>query len=247
MATATTSSASQQVHIEIPHFHAMYEGAVAWDACGPVAGEVAIAATQGRTPDIGNAQRARTRDIAAKRFTAGQGQTLADIAWDLNQQGFDQLTIEPYSATPNLSRLHALLKEGGLNQWPVIFEVSRAFTLPDNESGVEYHFVVSGGIDSTAGYLLANGDTQTGIRQHPGWPAVIPTNWASWGTIQAAGICGAILVHPKGWTPPPPPAPTPTVTIPRATLDTLIAQATQAAQGATTAQALESALKTLEN
>ena len=202
------------VHIEIPHFanHALWEGAVAWDACGCVANEVALAALGGRTPDPGNAQQVRARDLASGHFTTGSGQTLADIVWDINQRGFHQLDVIPYSGSPDLNALHDLVKSGGLNGWPVIIQVSRAYNLPDNEAGVNYHFVVSGGIDSTLGYLIANGDTRTGIARQPGFPAntQLPTNWATWATLVNAGICGAILVKPMGWTPPTPaPAPAP--------------------------------------
>lgn len=200
MTTASAPAATQNVHIEIPHFHAMYEGAVAWDACGPVANEVAVAALEGRTPDTGNAMKARARDLAAGRFTAHSGQTLADIVWDLQQRGYTDLQVIGYSGAPDsayLNALHTLIKAGASAQHPVIIEVSRAYNLPDNEAGVQYHFVVIGGIDSVAGYLVANGDTRTGIAQHPGWPAIIPLNWAGWGTLEAAGICGAILVKPK--------------------------------------------------
>lgn len=209
MTTATPTTTSQAVHSVMPQFHALWEGAVNWSACGPVANEVAVAALQGRTPDPDNAKAVVARDAAAGRFHQPGGQNLSDIAWDLNERGFKQLAVVPYSATPDLNAIHALLKEGGLNKWPVILQVSRAYNLPDNEAGVRYHFVVSGGIDSTLGYLLANGDTKTGIALQPQWPASthIPLNWASWSVIENAGVCGAILVHPADWTPPPPPAP----------------------------------------
>ncbi len=227
----TAAPAATTVDIQIADFRALYEGAVEWDACGPVAGEVAIAALQGRAPDIGRAQQAVARDLAAGRFSRGSGQTLDDIAWDVEQQGFTQLSIVPYSDTPDLNAIHALLKEGGLNRWPVIFQVVRAYNLPDNEANVDVHFGVSGGINSALGYLVANGDTQTGIAngQYHGWPGAfaLPLNWATWATLQNAGIAGAILVHPQGWQPaPPPPAPT-TVTIERATLDAWMAALSQ--------------------
>lgn len=207
--TTAAPTAPATVHRVMPSFHALWEGAVNWWACGPVANEVAVAALENRTPDPGNALAAMRRDQAAGRFAIPGGQTLAGIAWDLTQRGYTALTTIPYSASPNLDALHQLVKLGGLNGWPVIFQVSRAYALPDNEAGVNYHFVVSGGIDSALGYLIANGDTRTGIAMQPRFPANthIPLNWATWPTIEAAGICGAILVHPKGWTPPAPAEP----------------------------------------
>lgn len=208
MTAAAPASLSTTVHIEIPHFTAIYEGAVAWDACGPVANEVAVAALEGRTPDTGNAAKARARDLAAGHFTVGGGQPLSGIIWDLQQRGYTALEIIPYGEPANNAALHDLVKKGALAGLPVILQVARAYNLPDNEANVQYHFVVVGGIDSVAGYLLANGDTKTGIARHPAWPAYIPTNWATWATITAAGVCGAILVKPKpgaphtpaGWT-----------------------------------------------
>lgn len=237
MTTATPAPAATVVDVEIPDFRALYEGAVEWDACGPVAGEVAIAALQGRAPDIGRAQAAIARDLAARdangnaRFMRGQGQSLANIAWDLQQQGFTELTVVPYSDTPDLAALHDLLKLGGLNKWPVILQPVRAYNLPDNEAGVNSHFVVSGGINSAKGYLLANGDTQTGIAnaQYHGWPGAfsLPLNWATWATLVNAGISGAILVHPMGWSPAPPPPPPSTVAVERVTLDAWMAALSQ--------------------
>ena len=240
MTAPTATATATAVHVQMDSFAALYEGAVAWDACGPVAAEVAMAALEGRKPDIGLAQKIRADAIAAGKFTPHSGQTLANIVWELEQRGYTALTVVPFSNTPDPAALHALIKLGGLNKWPVIIEVSRAYNLPDNEGGVDYHFVVLGGIDSARGYLVANGDTKTGIAnaKYHSWPGAfdLPLNWATWQTLQAAGISGAILVHPKGWTPPappPPPAPT-TVTVELSAIMALRAQATDALTALTT-------------
>lgn len=208
MGIATPSATNRAVHIEIPHFHALYEGAVNWSACGPVANEVALACLDGfqngRMPDVGNAKAVMAADIAAGRFTPHQGQDLADILWDIQRRGYHQVETIPYSGAPDTTALHAFVKRGALAQFPVIIEVSHAYNLPDNEAGVNYHFVVIGGIDSALGYLIANGDTQTAIRQGGNWP---PLNWATWAQLVAAGVCGAIMVKPMNWQPAPPVAP----------------------------------------
>lgn len=253
-APAATTTTSAPVHVILPHFNALFEGAVNWSACGPVANEVAVAALEGRLPDPNNAKAVVARDTSAGRFGRG-GQTLSDIAWDLaEQRGYTALTTVGYSSAPNLDALHALLKLGGLSGWPVILQVARAYNLPDNEAGVNYHFVVSGGIDSALGYLIANGDTRTGIRLAPQWPASthIPLNWASWATLVNAGVCGAILVRPKGYQPPATPAdPAPSVTLTAAQLATLqqqVAQAlSEAAQVVNGAQGVSSAIAALQS
>lgn len=211
------TTAAPPVDIEMSPFAALYEGAIGnWASCGPVANEVACAALDKRMPDIGNVQKIIARDSAAGRFTNGSGQSLGDIYWDLQQRGFKPavMTMINYSNSPNLDALHNLLKEGGLNKWPVIFQVSKAYNLPDNEGGVNYHFVVSGGINSTFGYRIANGDTRTGIAdsKYHSFPGAfaLPLNWATWTQIAAAGICGAILVRPQDWQPPAPSEPAPT-------------------------------------
>lgn len=253
MMASPSPTTSATVHITMPITAGLFEGAVAWDACGPVANEMAVAALEGRLPDAGNAQRIRARDLAAGKFTAHSGQTLADILWDLGQRGYNQVEYIPYSSAPDINALHELVKNATFNRWPVIIEVSRAYNLPDNEAGVAYHFVTLEGIDSALGYLVCNGDTRAAIAAHPGFPACseLACNWASWATLESAGICGAIAVKPKGWTPavvpaaPPvtPPAPAdPLVSIPLSQLTAMQAQMTQAQTLMTT---LAAALKAL--
>lgn len=243
------------VHIEIPHFanHALFEGAVAWDACGCVANEVALAALSGRTPDAGLAAAARRRDLAASRFTIGSGQALSDIAWDLEQRGCHDLQQIGYTDAPDLNALHDFIKRAALAQIPVIIELRHASALPDNEAGVNYHFVVLGGIDSTLGYLVANGDTRTGIAHQalyghfPGC-GNLPTNWATWQTLEAAGICGAIALKP---VPPLPPSPAPVESAPVAPPQAaqalaLVAQASQVLASVANASAALQALSAAE-
>ena len=182
-----------------------------WSACGPVANEVALAALTGRKPDVGLCQAIVARDTAAHRFAQPGGQRLSDIAWDLGKRGVQKLdvTLVPENGSPDLNALHTQVREAALAGLPVIIEVSRAYNLPDNEGGVDYHFVCIGGIDSILGYLVANGDTLTFIRTRQTWMTADQMRWATWATLEAAGICGAITVHPNDTPPPPPPPPAP--------------------------------------
>lgn len=206
------STAVAAVHVEIPHAanHALYEGAVNWSACSAVAVECAIAGRENRIPDAGNAKRLWSAMEAAGQTTGGHGATLTQCVWALQSRGYHQLEVLNYPA--NLDALHTLLKESGVAGDPVVLLVTNGQALPDNERGVQGHFVVSAGIDSARGYLIQNGDTQTAIRgqaTYGHWPACsnVPTNWANWTTLVVAQVCGAIRV--KSNTPPPTPASAP--------------------------------------
>ena len=206
------STAVAAVHVEIAHAsgHALYEGAVNWSACSAVAVECAIAGRESRIPDVGNAKRLWNAMLAAGQTTGGHGATLSQCVWALQSRGYHQLEVLNYPA--NLDALHALLKAAGVAGDPVVLLVTNGQALPDNERGVQGHFVVAAGIDSAHGYLIQNGDTQTAIRGqaiYGKWPACsnVPTNWANWATLVAAQVCGAIRV--KSNTPPPTPTPAP--------------------------------------
>src|SRR5579859_6008115 len=122
MSTAVAPASTQAVHQTIPGFTALYEGAVNWSACGPVANEVAVAVLEHRKPDVGLAKEAVTRDTAAGRFGKG-GQRLADIAWDLGQRGYVHLDVVPFSGSPDLTALHNAVRAGALAGFPVITQV----------------------------------------------------------------------------------------------------------------------------
>lgn len=236
---------AEAIHVEIPHFHAIWEGAVDWRACAAVAVEVASAAREGRTPDTGEAKRIWDAMVAADQVSRDAqghptGAYLSNVRWALERRGYTHLDMIDYRDQPDLLALRQLLKDAGVAGDPVILLVVNGQALPDNEAGVAGHYVVSGGIDSGLGYLIANGDTRTGIAQHPAWPAFIPTNWARWSTLEAARISGAIRVHAK----PAPSVPTTAVT---PTTPPQVAQALAAVEAAAQALATaETALKALK-
>lgn len=250
------STATATVTKVIAGFTALFEGDVAWDACGCVANEVALAALSGRKPDVGLALKVRARDIAAGRMnrsSIGQhGQYLSDIYWDLGQRGVQKMDFINYSPTPNLDAIHAQIKSAAMAGLPSIIVITRAYNLPDNEAGVAGHFVVIGGIDSTKGYLIANGDTKTAIATRATNP---PLNWATWQTLVNAGIAGVITLHPNPTTPPPPPPPAPAPPTPapdlqaeidalKASVATARSEAAQAVSVAQDAQSLAQHLQT---
>lgn len=254
MTTATTTAVatSTTVHRVMPNFTALYEGDVVWDACGPVANEVAVAALERRKPSAATAIAIRARDLQARRFAVKSGQTLDDIHWDLTaQRGYPIAAYIPYSASPDLARIHETIKAATSDGQPAIAELTRAYALPGNERGVYGHFVVLGGIDSALGYLVANGDTVDFITAYNAHRQVYQDaqqmRWATWAQLVAAGIAGVIVVHPK---PTPVVAPHPaTDDGDAATIKALQAQvtalATTAQAALTLAQRIETGLKNL--
>ena len=204
------AAAPATVHLEIPGFAAMSERGH-WDACAVVAELDALHVCAWRNePLVENTINAwRWQYVQAQRWTQGAGTTLSNIYWHLTQTAIHAHVAGyiHFSDTPDLAALHAFLKAQCVAGNPIIIEVSNASALPHAEQGVHYHFVTIGGIDSTLGYLIANGDT-TDAFSHPNG-ATLPLYWATWAQLVTAGICGAIALD-RGYTPPtPPPAPPP--------------------------------------
>ena len=204
-------AAATGVHVEIPGFQALSEQGH-WDACAVVAELDALhVCTWRNEPLVENTINAwRWQYVQARRWTAGAGTTLSNIYWHLTQTPIRAHIAGyiPYSGSPDMAALHTFIKTQMLAQNPVIVEVSNAAALPHAEQGVRYHFVCLGGIDSTQGYLVANGDTLDAIQNKPG--AIVPTYWATWAQLTQAGVCGAIALQ-RVVTPPPPPPPPPPV------------------------------------
>lgn len=92
--------------------------------------------------------------------------------------------------------IHQALKvHAGTNGCVLQFE--HAYKLPYNEPGVNRHFVGVGGIDSKAGYLIANGDDVNALASHDGHGKVIPTRWYGWNQLLAAVPTALlVIVHP---------------------------------------------------
>lgn len=217
MAT-TVAVAPTAVHVEIPDFRALSEQGH-WDACAIIAEIAALHACPWATLHSwgdpagisGLVKSWRNEYIAAGRWTVGHGTTLGNIYWHLAvKHGWQERLAGyiPYSSTPNMAALRAFIKQHTYHQRPVILFIGKASELADNEAGVSGHFVTLGGIDSTLGYLTANGDTLAGLKSGVG--ALIPTEWNTWQRLAAAGVNGAIALDrawhpPVAATPPPPP------------------------------------------
>ena len=210
-------TAPTNTHIEIPDFQALSEQGH-WDACAVVAEADALHVCPWRMQAQELSETAiesmRWQYLQAidpatgkPRWTPGEGTTLGNIHWHLSAMGAHIAGYIPYSKTPDLNALHTFLKSHCLAQNPIIIEVGNAAALPHAEQGVQYHFVTLGGIDSTLGYLVANGDTLDALAGKAG--AIVPTYWATWQTLINAKVCGAIALQ-RTVAVPPPPAPNPT-------------------------------------
>ncbi len=219
-ASAPTVAANR--HVEIPGFVALSERGH-WDACSVVAEIDALHVCPW------NAVPLAENSIDAWRWQYVQhgkwsyyngkpiGTTLKNIYWHLTETAIHAHIAGyiPYSDTPNLTALHAFVKQHTLAQNPLIVQVVNAQALPHAEQGVYSHFVAIGGIDSVKGYLVANGDTVDALQTTA---LTVPLYWATWAQLVAAKISGAIalqrIVAPAPAPPPPPPVtppPTPPI------------------------------------
>src|SRR5690348_5270563 len=231
--TVAPPPSSVSVHVEIPGFQALSEQGH-WDACAVVAEADAlhVCPWNGVPLEENTINAWRYQYVRANRWTQGAGTTLGNIYWHLTQTPVRAHIVGyiPFSNLPNLTTLHAFVKRQCLQQNPIIIQVSNASALPHAEQGVHYHFVALGGIDSTLGYLVANGDTTDALAGKPG--AIVPTYWATWDVLVKAGICGAIALD-RGYVPPTP-TPTPP-SVPSSDLHALAADALSALEKLTAA------------
>lgn len=204
---ATATPATGITHLEIPDFVALTERGN-WGACGIIAELDALQVCPWGNISFADpaAIDAKAKQWIAEYAAAGRASatgitTLGNIHWHLQLHAPHLAGYIPWSATPNLDALHTFVKTHMLLQNPVIIEVGNAAALPNNQTGIQFHFVVLGGIDSTLGYLVANGDTQEALTTTH---ELVQTHWATWQQLITAKVCGAIAVQ-RGWTPPPPP------------------------------------------
>lgn len=188
-----------KVHIVVPHFQAITEFAGHNDDCGPCANQVCAACCEGRPPTTDGMNAMRARDLAAGKFRDGEGQRLDEVAWDVAQFTSPKIetTVTPFGSPAET--IHNALRSALGRGNPCVLNLALAGSLPGNQSGIHYHFVAVGGVDTALGYLIANGDEYPFGR--------IGTYWVSWNGILAAQPCGLIEYHmpPKPVQPAQPP------------------------------------------
>jgi hypothetical protein len=167
-----------------------------WDDCGPCANTCVGRINHLLPPDEYNGATIaaiRTRDIQAGRFTAGGGQTLDDIHWDISNYSHHQTIVQyaPFSQPGDWTTMHAWLREyAGVSA--ILMQVLQAHNLPNNEQGVYSHFLCVSGIDSTLGYFLINGDQVQASNQHLTY---YPGTWCTVDQLIPANVAGMIVVQ----------------------------------------------------
>lgn len=134
---------------------------------------------------------------------AYRGMTISSIAAAFEQHyGVKPVKVAPYSASLDFQTFRADLIRALLAHQLVIMETANAAALPDNQRGVQYHFVLFGGIDSASGYYTCNGDTYTALR-HPG--GTVSPVWYGVKSLAAAKPVGYIILPSLDPVTPPPP------------------------------------------
>lgn len=204
-----------RVHFVIPGFKAAREFCGRHDTCGPNAlNELAAALWPSKYGPVGCAT---MNKITVEMQQHGQfstdprgvgGCTMFDLHEQAVRMGFAVTYLLAWHWHPalDLAMVHAIIKSVRYDQgYGVLLQVGRAYNLPDNEHGVDSHFVALGGVDSDQGYLVGNGDIPLGTFHG--------AEWASWASIAAAQPTAMMIVHhPVAGSgpaePPPPPPPT---------------------------------------
>lgn len=141
------------------------------------------------------------------------GMTVSQVAAGFERYGVTPVKVVGYSSNLNFVQFHQDIINALTHKQLVVYETSHAYALPDGQQGVDYHFVLLGGIDSLRGYLTCNGDTYTALKSKT---PVSPV-WYGIGSLQASIPCGYIILPaiPEPAPPPPPQPPTPVVAAPQ--------------------------------
>lgn len=147
----------------------------------------------------------------------GRGMTITSMAAELEHRlHITPVKVVPYNAALDFAAFRADLIAALLKHQLVIMETSNAAALPDNQPGVQYHFVLMGGLDSNLGYYTCNGDTMTALA-HPG--AAVEPVWYGRDALAASKPCGYLILPALAPPAPPPPPPAPAPDIKGAILD----------------------------
>jgi hypothetical protein len=164
---------------------ALVEGDGHGDTCGPIVMLDYLHILHGVPLTYAQTDALRTTLIHAGLFTAGSGMTCDAIVTALTTL-YGLRAVHHQSWDPNLSQqvVHDDLLAASLARLPVILEPSNASALPDNQKGIQNHFILTWGIDSVLGYYTCNGDTLTGLRNGP----VTSPVWYTWANLTASAI-----------------------------------------------------------
>lgn len=184
------------VHWQQPGLETMPEKDGHGDTCGPIVVLDYLHVSEGATLDIAAVDALRTEAINAGLMNVGNeiGMTTDQVAALCTRKGISVIKNSGYQANLDLAVFHADLIAAMLNKQAVIIEVDAAHNLPNNQAGVDAHFILAWGIDSALGYWIANGDTYAALATTtPSSPV-----WYSIGQIEAAQPIGYIILPAVG-------------------------------------------------
>lgn len=172
------------------------------DGCGPYALMMLMAGYEGRTPSYEWGENLRSGMIADGWFSGGT--TLANLRRESEAQGYRTVYFHDWQNTtlPDSVIQHALSFGKG-----VIFEVHDAAALPNNEQGVENHFIAVAAVNSDVtpwhGYIL-NSDISRIYRPPNGGPTAGYWSHDIVATLRDADARGYLVIEPAPVTPPAP-------------------------------------------
>lgn len=164
------------------------------DTCGPIVGQDYMALHSGMVLDNATLDALRQRLINDKLMDlpGDPGMTINEVATMFEKYwNVTPVKVVPFNAGLNFAQFRDDLIVALEAHQLVIMETGNAQALPDNQPGVQYHFLLFVGIDSNLGYYTCNGDTETGLRS--GNETTDPV-WYGIGSLQAAKPVGYIIL-----------------------------------------------------
>lgn len=172
------------------------------DGCGPYALMMLICGYQGRMPSYKEGEAIRQRMIVEGEFSGGT--TLVNLRREAEARLFRTVYFHDWQerVLPDSVIEHALSFGRG-----VIFEVHDAAALPNNEQGVQNHFVVVAAVNSDVspwhGYIL-NSDISRLYRPPNGGPTLGYWSHDIVATLRDADVRGYLVIEPAPVAAPPP-------------------------------------------
>lgn len=187
-------SGASNIHWTQPGLVAKIENDGHGDTCGPIVIMDYLHLTHGMTLDNPTLDNMRQDLINWGLMDTPQyvGMTITSLAVALSHHyGVQPIKVVSYNPSLNFAEFRQDLINALTAHQLVIMETANAQALPDNQSGVQYHFVLFGGIDSSLGYYTCNGDTETGLRS--GNQTTNPV-WYGIGSLSASQPVGYIIL-----------------------------------------------------
>ena len=187
-------SGPNTVHWTEPNLLAKIENDGHGDTCGPIVMMDYMHLKNGMSLDNGTLDNLRQRLIndGLMDSPGDPGMTIYQMTVALEKYfGLTPVKAVGYNPSLNFGEFRQDLINALLAHQIVIMETSNAQALPDNQPGIQFHFVLFGGIDSNLGYYTCNGDTETGLRS--GNQTTNPV-WYDIGSLQASRPVGYIIL-----------------------------------------------------